>query len=327
MKAVLCKEWGQPESLVIEEVPNRQPKAGEVLVEVHAAGVNFPDTLIIQKKYQFQPALPFVPGGEVAGIVKAIGPAVTCCDVGDRVIGSFGWGGFATEAIVEDSRIVPMPDDMDFVTASAYVLAYGTSLHALQDRARLAAGETLLVLGASGGTGIAAIEIGKAMGARVIAAASSAERLEFCRSHGADAGIDYRHDDLRERIKTLTDGRGVDVVYDPVGGPYTEPAFRSLAWNGRHLVVGFAAGEIPRLPLNLPLLKGAAVVGVFWGNFLRQSREAAHSHMAALMALHRSGKVRPPITRTFPLEEAGAALRLMMDRRSMGKIVIVPQAG
>lgn len=322
MKAVLCKEWGPPEALVVEDLPGKTPAAGEVLVEVHAAGVNFPDTLIVQKKYQFQPELPFVPGGEVAGVVKAVGPGVTFCRPGDRVMGSFTWGGYATEAIVQEERIVPIPDDMDFITASAFVLAYGTSLHALKDRAALSPGETLLVLGASGGTGIAAIEIGKAMGARVIAVASSPSKLELCTRHGADGCINYVEEDLRERVKALTDGKGVDVVFDPVGGPHSEPAFRSLAWNGRHLVVGFAAGDIPRLPLNLPLLKGASIVGVFWGAFLRRDRQAAREHMDALLDLYRSGKVRPPVTETFTMAETSQALRSVMDRRAMGKVVI-----
>lgn len=326
MKAVLCKEWGLPESLVVEEIPGRAPQAGEVLIDVHAAGVNFPDTLIVQKKYQFQPELPFVPGGEVAGIVKAVGPGVTDCKPGDRVMGSFTWGGYATEAIVQEERVVPIPDGMDFVTASAFVLAYGTSLHALKDRAALAAGETLLVLGASGGTGIAAIEIGKALGARVVAVASSASKLELCAHHGADACINYAEEDLRARVKAIAGDKGIDVVFDPVGGAYSETAFRTLAWNGRHLVVGFAAGEVPRLPLNLPLLKGASVVGVFWGDFLRRDKQVARRHMADLLALYRSGKVRPPVTQTYPLEQASLALRSVMDRRAMGKVVIVTQA-
>ncbi|MBN9424977.1 MAG: NADPH:quinone oxidoreductase family protein, partial [Burkholderiales bacterium] len=240
MKAVLCKEWGPPESLVVEEVPSPVPGPGQVLIDVHAAGVNFPDTLIIQKKYQFQPELPFSPGGEVAGVVKSVGEGVTTCKPGDRVIGSATWGGFAQELVVAAERVVPIPDGMDFEVASAYVLAYGTSLHALKDRAQLAAGETMLVLGAAGGVGIAAIEIGKSMGARVIAAASSDDKLALCREQGADATINYASEDLRERVKALTDGKGPDVIYDPVGGSYSEPAFRSIGWNGRHLVVGFA---------------------------------------------------------------------------------------
>src|SRR5213075_2071561 len=267
MKAVLCKQYGPPESLTIEELPSPKPGAGEVVVSVKAASVNFPDVLIIQNKYQFKPPLPFSPGSEMAGLIKEVGEGVKGYKPGDRVIAFTTYGAFAEEVKVEAARLVPMPEGMDFNSAAAFLLTYGTSDHALRDRGALKAGETLLVLGAAGGVGLAAIQIGKALGARVIACASSEEKLAVCRSHGADAGIDYVKEDLRERIKALTDGRGVDVVYDAVGGPYTEPAFRSLAWRGRLLVVGFAAGEIPKLPLNLALLKGASVVGVFWGDF------------------------------------------------------------
>ncbi len=327
MKAVLCKEWGLPETLVVEEVPSPVAGPGEVLIEVHAAGVNFPDTLIIQKKYQYQPGLPFSPGGEVAGVVKAVGEGVTAWKVGDRVLASSTWGGYAQEIAVKAERAMPIPEGMDFVTASAYVLAYGTSLHALKDRAKLAAGETLLVLGAAGGVGISAIEIAKAMGARVIACASSEDKLALCRERGADETINYAAEDLRERIKALTGGKGPDVIYDPVGGPYTEPAFRSIAWEGRHLVVGFAAGEIPKLPLNLTLLKSASVVGVFWGAFLQRDQAVTRAHLRDLFELYTSGKVKPPITKTYRLEEAAQALRDVMERRVKGKVAILPRAG
>jgi len=325
MKAALCKEWGPPEGLRVEDVASPTPGPGEVLVEVHAAGVNFPDTLIIQKKYQFQPELPFSPGGEVAGIIKAVGDGVTCCQVGDRVVGGATWGGFAQEAIIKADRIVPIPDGMNFATASAYVLAYGTSLHALKDRAILRAGETLLVLGAAGGVGMAAVEIGKAMGARVIAAASSEDKLAFCRSKGADDTINYASEDLRERIKTLTGGAGPDVIYDPVGGGYTEAAFRSIGWGGRHLVVGFADGQVPKLPLNLPLLKGASIVGVFLGGFLRRDPETTREHLRDLIGLYESGQVKPTVVETYPLEDTPLALRAIMERRVKGKIVILPR--
>ena len=325
MKAVLCKDWGLPETLVVEDVPSPVAGPGEVLIEVHAAGVNFPDTLIIQKKYQYQPELPFSPGGEVAGIVSKVGEGVTSCKPGDRVLASCTWGGYAEEVIAKAERVMPVPEGMDFVTASAYVLAYGTSLHALKDRAKLAAGETMLVLGAAGGVGISAIEIGKAMGARVIAAASSNDKLALCRERGADETINYATEDLRERIKALTGGKGPDVIYDPVGGPYTEPAFRSIAWEGRHLVVGFAAGEIPKLPLNLTLLKSASVVGVFWGAFLQRDGKVTQQHMKDLFELYTSGKVKPPITQTYRLEEAAQALRDVMERRVKGKVAIVPR--
>ena len=326
MKAVLCKAWGLPETLVVEDVASPAPKADEILVEVHAAGVNFPDTLIIQKKYQFVPELPFSPGGEVAGVVKAVGADVKQWKVGDRVLGSTTWGGYAQEVCVNAERAMPVPEGMDFATASAFVLAYGTSLYAVKDRAQLKAGETMLVLGAAGGVGIAAVEIGKALGARVIAAASSEDKLALCREHGADATINYATEDLRERIKALTDGKGPDVIYDPVGGQYTEAALRSIAWDGRLLVIGFAAGEIPKLPLNLTLLKSASVVGVFWGAFLRRDQAATQKHLSELFELYTSGKVRPPITKSYPLADAAQALRDVMERRVKGKVVILPRA-
>ncbi|MGB6086255.1 NADPH:quinone oxidoreductase family protein, partial [Parvibaculum sp.] len=264
MKAILCKEYGPPESLVIEEVPSPEPKKGEVVLEVHAAAVNFPDVLIIQNKYQFKPPLPFSPGGEVAGKVIKVGEGVTKVKVGDRVIGSCGWGGFAEEIALDEARVTPIPDGMDFVTASAFLMTYGTSHHALKDRAALKPGETLLVLGAAGGVGLAAVELGKAMGARVIAAASSEDKLAVCKEHGADETILYPAGELdrdaqkalTDRIKELTGGQGADVVYDPVGGDYSEAALRATNWEGRFLVIGFASGPIPKIPLNLALLKG-----------------------------------------------------------------------
>src|SRR3954466_9403059 len=270
MKAVLCKQYGPPDTLTFEELPSPKAGAGEVVVAVKAASVNFPDVLIIQNKYQFKPPLPFSPGSELAGVVKEVGPGVSGVKAGDRVIAFTTYGAFAEEVKTEAARLLPLPPKMSFEEGAAFLLTYGTSDHALRDRGGLKAGETLLVLGAAGGVGLAAMEIGKALGARVIACASSEEKLAVCREHGADAGISYAAEDLRERIKVLTEGRGVDVVYDAVGGPYSEPAFRSLAWRGRLLVVGFAAGEIPRLPLHLPLLKGAWAVGVFGGVFARR---------------------------------------------------------
>lgn len=325
MKAVLCKQWGPPESLVVEDVASPEPGPGEVRIEVHAAGVNFPDSLIIQRKYQLQPPLPFSPGAEAAGIVDAVGEGVQAWKPGDRVIASTPWGAYAQQLVAKADRVMPMPDEMDFPTASAYVLVYGTGLYALKDRARLAAGETLLVLGAAGGVGIAAVEIGKAMGAYVIAAASSSEKLALCREHGADATIDYSSENLRERIAALTGGKGPDVVYDPVGGAMTEAAFRSIAWAGRYLVIGFASGEIPKLPLNLPLLKTASVVGAFWGAFIQRDMRRTREHMHELFSLHASGKVHPPVTRTYPLAQAAQALRDVMERRVKGKVVVLPQ--
>src|SRR5688572_3977947 len=323
MKAVLCKQYGPPESLTFEELPSPRAGPGEAVISVKAASLNFPDVLIIQNKYQFKPALPFSPGSELAGVVKEVGAGVTAFKPGDKVIAFTTFGAFAEEAKTEAARLLPLPEGMDFVAGAAFLLTYATSDHALRDRAALRAGETLLVLGAAGGVGLAAIDIGKALGARVIACASSEEKLAVCREHGADATINYVAEDLRERIKALTQGRGMDVVYDAVGGPYTEPAFRSIAWRGRLLVVGFAAGEIPRLPLNLALLKGAAVVGVFWGDFAkREPREFAES-VAQLGRWCQEGRLRPHVSKTFPLREAAEALKLMAARQVKGKVVLI----
>ncbi len=325
MKAVVCKAWGLPETLVVEDLPERTAATGEVLIDVMAAGVNFPDVLVIQNKYQFKPELPFTPGNELAGVVRAVGEGVSHLKVGDRVFAYVAHGAFAQQASVPANTVMKMSDELDFDTAAALTLTYGTSHHAVVDRAQLKAGETMLVLGAAGGVGLAAIEIGKAIGAKVIAAASTDEKLAICRQHGADECINYSTEDLREGIKRLTGGKGPDVVYDPVGGSYTEPAFRSIAWRGRYLVIGFANGEIPKLPLNLPLLKGASVVGVFWGDFAR--REPAH-HVAAmeeLMQWHREGRIRPHISATYALADTPNALNDMASRKVTGKIVIHPR--
>ena len=322
MKAVLCKQYGPPDSLVVEELPSPHPGPGEVVVAVRAASVNFPDVLIIQNKYQFKPPLPFSPGSELAGVVKEVGAGVTAYRAGDKVMAFTTYGAFAQEVKTEANRLLPIPAGMGFTEAAAFVLTYGTTDHALRDRAQMAKGETLLVLGAAGGVGLAAVEIGKALGARVIACASSDDKLEVCRAHGADAAINYASEDLRERVKALTDGRGVDVVYDPVGGPYTEPAFRSLAWRGRLLVVGFAAGEIPKLPLNLALLKGASAVGVFWGDFARREPQAFAASMRQLGEWYRAGKLKPHVEKTMPLERAAEALKLMAARQVKGKLVL-----
>jgi NADPH:quinone reductase len=322
VKAVLCRQYGPPESLLVEELPSPKAGAGEAVVTVKAASVNFPDVLIIQNKYQFKPPLPFSPGSELAGIVKEVGEGVSAFKPGDKVIAFTTYGAFAEEAKTEASRLMPLPQGMDFVSGAAFLLTYATSDHALRDRAALKPGETLLVLGAAGGVGLAAIEIGKALGARVIACASTDEKLAVCREHGADATINYAAEDLRERIKALTDGKGVDVVYDSVGGPYSEPAFRSLAWRGRLLVVGFAAGEIPKLPLNLALLKGASVVGVFWGDFARREPREFAASVRQLGEWYREGKLRPHVSQTFPLAQAAEALKLMAARQVKGKVVL-----
>ncbi len=325
MKAVVCKAWGLPETLVVEDLPERSAAAGEVMIDVMAAGVNFPDVLIIQNKYQFKPELPFTPGNELAGVVRAVGEGVDHLKVGDRVFAYVAHGAFAQQASVPANTVLKMSDELDFDTAAALTLTYGTSHHAVVDRAQLKAGETMLVLGAAGGVGLAAIEIGKAIGAKVIAAASTDEKLAICRQHGADDCINYSTEDLREGIKRTTGGKGPDVIYDPVGGSYTEPAFRSIAWRGRYLVIGFANGEIPKLPLNLPLLKGASVVGVFWGDFAR--REPAHhvTAMNELMQWHSEGRIRPHISATYALADVPQALNDMASRKVTGKIVIRPR--
>jgi NADPH2:quinone reductase len=324
MKAVLCKEWGPPESLVLEDIPAREPGPGQVRIKVRAASVNFPDVLIIQNKYQFKPERPFSPGSEAAGDVISVGAGVTHVKPGDRVLASTGHGSFAEEVIAVGEKVVALPEGLGYDVASAFMLTYGTSWHALTDRAALKAGETVLVLGAAGGVGISAIEIAKALGARVIAAASTEEKLAVCREHGADATINYETEDLREAIKRLTDGKGPDVIYDPVGGKYAEPAFRSIGWRGRYLVVGFANGQIPALPLNLMLLKGASVVGVFWGDYTRREPHANQEDVRRMMALLAEGKLRPHISATYRLDQVPQALLDMAARKVTGKVLIVP---
>jgi NADPH2:quinone reductase len=322
MKAVLCKAYGPPESLVVEDVPPPVAGPGEVVVSVRAASVNFPDVLIIQNKYQVKPPLPFSPGGELAGVVKSVGAGVTRWKPGDRGMAITGYGAFAEEVKTDVNRLLPIPMGMDFAGAAAFGLTYATSEHALCDRGELKADETLLVLGASGGVGIAAIEIGKVLGARVVACASTDEKLAVCREHGADETINYATEDLRERIKAITGGKGADVVYDPVGGPFTEPALRSIAWRGRLLVVGFAAGDIPKIPLNLTLLKGCAIVGVYWGEFTRREPQRFLAAMDKLGRWFGEGKLKPHVSQTFPLERTADALMLMADRKVKGKVVI-----
>lgn len=325
MKAILCKAWGLPDTLVVEDLPDVIPGAGQVAIDVQAAGVNFPDVLIIQNKYQFKPELPFSPGGELAGTVRALGEGVTQYKVGDKVIAFVGHGGFAQQISVPVQAVMPMPPGMDFDIAAAITLTYGTSHHAVVDRAQLKAGETMLVLGAAGGVGLAAIEIGKVLGARVIAAASSDEKLEVCKAHGADATINYSTQDLREAVKAATGGKGPDVIYDPVGGIYAEPAFRSIGWRGRYLVIGFANGEIPKLPLNLTLLKGASLVGVFWGEFAKREPKANLAAMRELMGWLAEGKIKPHISGRYALADTPQALNDMAARKVTGKVVILPQ--
>ncbi len=322
MKALLCKQYGLPDTLVVEEVPDPVPGPGEIVVDMKAAGVNFPDVLIIQNKYQFKAELPFSPGAEFAGIVSAVGAGVTHLKPGDHVIGSTTYGAFCEKVKMSPARAIPIPKSMPFDTAAAFILTYGTSYHALKDRAALKPGETLLVLGAAGGVGLAAVEIGKAMGARVIAAASTAEKLAVCKEHGADLLINYSTEDLREKLKEMTDGKGPDVIYDPVGGQYAEPAFRSIAWRGRFLVVGFANGEIPKLPLNLMLLKGASVVGVFWGQYVGKEPQNYKQDIVEMFQWVQEGKLRPHISARYPLAQGAQAINDMMNRKVMGKVVI-----
>ncbi len=327
MHAWLCENPTGVDALQWKELPTPQPKAGEVLVKIEAASLNFPDLLIVQNKYQMKPPLPFVPGSEYAGTVEAVGEGVTQLKVGQPVACLSGTGGFGTHTLAPAALCMPLPSGFPFVDAAAFIMIYATSHHALVDRAQLKAGETVLVLGAAGGVGTAAIQIAKAMGARVIAAASTPEKCALCASLGADATIDYSAHPVpnafREAVKAATDGKGPDVIYDPVGGDFAEPAFRSIAWRGRYLVVGFAAGPIPSLPLNLPLLKGASLVGVFWGDFARRERKANAAMMGELAQWYAQGKVKPVIDRTMPMAELKAAYARMGSREVKGKLVMV----
>lgn len=329
MKAMLSTAPGGPETLELTELPDPEPKKGQVRIRIRAAGLNFPDTLIIKDMYQMKPPRPFAPGGEVAGEVDAVGEGVTDVAVGDRVLAMTGFGGFATHIVTDAARVMKVPDAMPFDEASCLVLTYGTSHHALKNRAEIQPGESLLILGAAGGVGAAAIELGKAAGARVIAAVSSEEKAQFCRDLGADETIVYSRDmDDRDtqkafsnEIKKLSGGDGVDVVYDAVGGAYAEPAVRALAWKGRFLVVGFPAG-IPKIPLNLTLLKGCQIVGVFWGAHTQQEPKMHAENMQDLFRMYAEGKIKPRISARFPLEKAADALNLMQDRKVLGKVVL-----
>lgn len=324
MRAVLCKELTGPDGLVVEDVPAPTPGKGQVRVKTHAVALNFPDVLLVHGKYQFKPELPFSPGGEVAGEVLELGEGVEGVAIGDRVFTFMPWGGMREEVLMEAANTVPIPDDVTYETAAAFLCAYGTSHYALKQRAALKEGETLVVLGASGGVGLAAVELGKVMGARVIACASTDDKLALCRERGADETINYSTEDLKARIKSLTKGQGADVVYDPVGGDYSEQALRATGWSGRFLVVGFAAGEIPKIPLNLMLLKSCQVVGVFWGAFTMRDRDQHLANVDELMGWLQAGKLQPHIGHEYALEDAAQALRDMMDRKAKGKLVLVP---
>ncbi len=323
MHAWLCENPVGVDALTWKEIPTPTPGAGQVLVEIKAASLNFPDLLIVQNKYQMKPALPFVPGSEYSGVVVGVGDGVSSLVAGQRVACLSGTGGFGTHALAAAHICVPLPDSFSFVDAAAFIMTYATSHHALIDRAALKAGETVLVLGAAGGVGTAAIQISKAAGARVIAAASSDEKCALCTSIGADETINYSSQNLRETIKGLTAGKGPDVIYDPVGGDFAEPAFRSIAWRGRYLVVGFAAGPIPSLPLNLALLKGASIVGVFWGDFARREPHANGAMMAELAKWYALGKIKPVIDSAMPMAKLKAAFARMGSRGVKGKLVMV----
>ncbi len=321
MRAILCKELGPADKLVIEDVPSPQVSGDGVKVKVKAAGLNFPDTLIIEGKYQIKPELPFSPGGEMAGEIIEVGPDVKNLKPGMRVMGLTSYGSFAEEMVISESRVIPVPDGMKDETAAAFSMVYGTSYHALKQRANIQPGETLLVLGASGGVGLAAVELGKAMGAKVIAAASSDDKLQVAKEAGADDLINYTDEDLKEALKSRYP-QGIDVIYDPVGDRFTEPALRNMAWNGRFLIVGFAAGEIPKIPANLTLLKGCSVVGVFWGAFTAKEPKAHIQNVKELMQLFAEGKINPRVSEVFPFEQYEDALAALSSRRAKGKVVL-----
>ncbi len=322
MKAALCKTYGPPESLVLEDIAEPQPGPGEVCIDVRACGINYPDVLMMAGKYQVRPPLPFSPGVEVAGVVAALGDGVDGVAVGQRVLGLPGHGGLAEKVCVAQRQLAPLPDGIDFTTAAAFVLTYGTSYHALVQRAGLQPGETLLVLGAAGGVGLAAVELGRNLGARVIAAASTPDKLELAREYGAVETVNYTEESLKDAVKRLTDGRGADVIYDPVGGDLFDDCMRSVAWRGRVLVVGFAAGDIPKVPTNLALLKGASIVGVFWGRHVELEPDVHAANMQALVGDLLAGKLKPHVSRTFALDEAGAALNTLATRQARGKVVV-----
>ena len=323
MKAVLCKRFGLPESLVVEDIPSPKVSSARVIVSVKACGVNFPDTLMIQGKYQYQPDFPFSPGAEIAGVVKDVGSGVTGIAVGDRVFAFIRSGGFSEEVSVPADKIFHIPDKMDFKIASGFIMTYGTSYYALKHRAQLKSGETLLVLGAAGGVGLAAVELGKIMGAQVIASASTDDKLMVCKKSGADELINYSTQDFRSVISKITNGKGVDIVCDPVGGEITEKALRCTGWKGRYMVMGFASGKIPRIALNLPLLKGNSVIGVFWSDFIRREKEIYICVLQDLISWFLQGKLDPLVSKVYPLEQANLALEDIMQRRVTGKIVLV----
>lgn len=324
MKAILCSQWCEPDDLVLADIADPVAKAGEVVIAIKAAALNFFDILMIQGKYQIKPPFPFSPGAEVAGVIESIGEGVTTLKVGDRVVGSCGHNGAREKIALPATSVVKIPDNLDFDRAAGVIITYGTSLHALEDRGSPKPGETLAVLGAAGGTGLAAVELGKILGLKVIACASSDEKLQFAKDHGADLTLNYAKEDLKEGLRRLTDGNGADIVFDPVGGAYAEAALRSTAWEGRFLVIGFAAGEIPKMPLNLALLKGCDIRGVFWGAWARRNPEKNRANLERLLQWAAEGKISAQIDRTFPLAQTAEALKVLGGRQAMGKVVLHP---
>lgn len=324
MKAVICKSFDVIENLTIEEIPSLKPDKDEVIIHVKACGLNFPDTLIVQGKYQFKPDFPFSPGGEISGIIKEIGENVSHLKVGDHIMYGSVFGGFAEEVKAKANEVFIMPPTMDFTTAASSMLTYGTSYHALVNRAKIQKGETLLVLGAAGGVGTAAIQIGKTLGATIIAAASTNEKLEFCKENGADFTINYSTENLKERVKKLTNGKGADVIYDPIGDKFSEPALRAIAWKGKYLVVGFAAGEIPKIPLNIVLLKGCQLIGIFWGAFIKNEPQLNTKNFMTIVKWFAEGKLKSRIHKEYPLEKIVEAMQVMINKEVKGKIVLIP---
>ena len=322
MKAILCEKLGMPEDLVYKDIPSLTPNENEIVVSVKACAVNFPDTLIIQGKYQFKPELPFSPGSDISGLVKEIGSNVKRFKVGDEIFGVVPHGGFAEEVISTTKNIFHKPKSMSYSIAASFLYAYGTSLHALQDRAELSSDDTIVILGAAGGVGLAAVDIAHKKGAKVIACASTQEKLDLCKEYGASEFINYSTEDLKLRIKELTGGMGADIIYDPVGGDYAEPALRALAWKGRYLVVGFASGTIPKIPLNLALLKGCQIVGVFWGRFIQEEPDQSINNNLQIMDWYNQGNIKPHIHMEYNLQEAPLAIRALMDRKVKGKIIV-----
>ncbi|UTD27103.1 NADPH:quinone oxidoreductase family protein [Bradyrhizobium sp. WD16] len=324
MKAILCSQYCGPDDLVLADIPDPVAAAGEIVIAIKAAALNFFDLLMIQGKYQIKPPFPFSPAAEVAGMVESVGAGVTEFKPGDRVVASVGYNGAREKIAVAAMQAVKIPDNLDYDRAAGIIIIYGTALHALEDRARPKPGETLAVLGAAGGTGLAACELGKLMGLKVIACASSDEKLAFAKAHGAEVGLNYAKDDLKEGLKQITGGRGVDIVFDPVGGAYAEAALRAVAWEGRFLVIGFAAGEIPKIPLNLALLKGCDIRGVFWGAWAKQNPDKNRANLQKLVQWTADGKISSHVDRTFPLAQTADALNVLAGRQAMGKVILRP---